>query len=239
LGEFPDAVSTAAAGVRIADDIGQPYSRINAYVGVGWVSLYKGEFPDAISQLEQALALNRTSNIETFHNWAVGSLALALARTGRASEALRLAREVFRLHPGLEHILAPAWVWLGEIHLHAGFPDEARQLVLRALEILRQDRDCGREAEAWCVLGAIALAARPPDLAASEAHYGQALQLATQLGMRPLVAHCHLGLGKLYRRTSDGAKADEQLTTAATMYREMDMGFWLQKAEAELAGVDR
>ena len=42
------------------------------------------------------------------------------------------------------------------------------------------------------------------------------------------------GLGKLYRRTGDRAKAAEHLTIAATMYREMDMGFWLEKAEAEL-----
>ena len=57
--------------------------------------------------------------------------------------------------------------------------------------------------------------------------------------MRPLVAHCHLGLGKLHRRTGDGPKAKEHLTTAATMYREMGMTFWLAKADAELGGVER
>ena len=51
--------------------------------------------------------------------------------------------------------------------------------------------------------------------------------------MRPLVAHCHLGLGKLYRRTGKSEEAPEHLTTATTMYREMDMRFWLEKAEAE------
>ena len=65
--------------------------------------------------------------------------------------------------------------------------------------------------------------------------YRQALALATELGMRPLVAHCHLGLGKLCGRTRDPNKADEHLTTAAAMYREMGMTFWLEKAEAELA----
>jgi uncharacterized protein HemY len=53
--------------------------------------------------------------------------------------------------------------------------------------------------------------------------------------MRPLVAHCHLGLGKLYRRTGKHDQASEHLTTATTMYREMDMRFWLEKAEAELS----
>jgi hypothetical protein len=60
------------------------------------------------------------------------------------------------------------------------------------------------------------------------------MALAEELGMRPLVAHCHLGLGTLYRRTGGGAKVEEHLTTAMTMYREMDMGFWLERAEAEL-----
>jgi hypothetical protein len=52
--------------------------------------------------------------------------------------------------------------------------------------------------------------------------------------VRSLVAHCHLGLGKLYRRAGDRVKATEHLTTAATMYREMGMGFWLEQAEAEM-----
>jgi hypothetical protein len=55
--------------------------------------------------------------------------------------------------------------------------------------------------------------------------------------MRPLVAHCHLGLGKLYRRTSQRQQAQEHLTTATTMYREMDMQFWLAQAEAETAAL--
>jgi hypothetical protein len=58
--------------------------------------------------------------------------------------------------------------------------------------------------------------------------------LADELGMRTLVAHCHLGLGKLYRRTGKRKQAQEHLTTPTTMYREMDMRFWLEQAEAEL-----
>ena len=57
--------------------------------------------------------------------------------------------------------------------------------------------------------------------------------LAKQLGMSPLVAHCHLGLGKLYRRTGQREHAWEHLTTATAMYREMDMRFWPEQAEAE------
>ena len=66
--------------------------------------------------------------------------------------------------------------------------------------------------------------------------YVESLTLARELGMRPLVAHCHLGLGKLYRRTGDQTKAAEHLTTASTMYREMGMTFWLAQAETEGVG---
>jgi len=59
-----------------------------------------------------------------------------------------------------------------------------------------------------------------------------AASLAEELVMRPLVAHCYLGLGKLYRRTEQRQQAHKHLSTATTMYREMDMRFWLEQAEA-------
>jgi hypothetical protein len=75
-----------------------------------------------------------------------------------------------------------------------------------------------------------------PEVETAEAHFQQGLALATELGMRPLVAHCHLSLGKLYRRTGDRAKAEEHFTTARAMYQKMGIGFWLQKARAACAG---
>ena len=55
--------------------------------------------------------------------------------------------------------------------------------------------------------------------------------------MRPLAAHCHLGLGKLYARAGERDRAQEHLTTATTLYREMDMRFWLAQAEAEVKAL--
>jgi len=59
--------------------------------------------------------------------------------------------------------------------------------------------------------------------------------LAEELEMRPLVAHCHFGLGKLSRRTGERSAALEYLTAAATMYRDMGMTSWLERAEAALS----
>jgi hypothetical protein len=58
-----------------------------------------------------------------------------------------------------------------------------------------------------------------------------------ELGMRPLVAHCHFGLAKLYRQTSNREQAREHVTTAATMYRDMNMQFWLEQAEVGMRGL--
>jgi len=83
-------------------------------------------------------------------------------------------------------------------------------------------------------VAAVQAEASAPDAHQAETTYGEALALAEPRGMRPLVAHCHLGLGKLYRRTGKADQAREHLTTATTMYRGMDMRFWLEKAEAEM-----
>jgi hypothetical protein len=85
------------------------------------------------------------------------------------------------------------------------------------------------------LLGEMAAHSAALDAGQARARYVEALTLATELGMRPLVAHCHLGLGKLYRRSGDHVKAHPHLMAASAMYREMDMGFWLEKAESGLA----
>ena len=92
----------------------------------------------------------------------------------------------------------------------------------------------GAEAHALCLAGDVALASGAED---AEGYYREALALATELGMRPLVAHCHLGLGALAGRMGDSKKACEALSTAAGMYREMGMIYWLEKAEAGLERI--
>jgi tetratricopeptide (TPR) repeat protein len=111
---------------------------------------------------------------------------------------------------------------------------DALESAQRALDLSRDSKQRGYHAYALRLVGEIAAWRDPPERDQAQTHYGQALALAQELGMRPLIAHCHLGLGKLYRRTDKREQAEEHLTTATTMYREMDMRFWLEKAEAEL-----
>jgi hypothetical protein len=76
---------------------------------------------------------------------------------------------------------------------------------------------------------------RTLDVQLAEESYGKALNVAQDLGMRPIVAHCHLGLGRLHGHARNSEQAQEHLTIAMTMYREMDMRHWLHKTEAAVS----
>jgi tetratricopeptide (TPR) repeat protein len=130
--------------------------------------------------------------------------------------------------------LTPLPAGLALAHL-VGQPEKATERAERALALSRDRGEHGVEAYGLRLLGEIAARPDPPDVSTAEGHYRQALALATRLGMRPLVAHCHLGLARLHRRAGKPEQAREHLMTATTMYREMDMGFWLAQAEAALA----
>jgi tetratricopeptide (TPR) repeat protein len=123
---------------------------------------------------------------------------------------------------------------LGEAHLAAGRRAEAAECAARGLELSIRHGERGFRASILRLLGEIARGGDERQQSEAEGHFGEALALAEPRGMRPVVAHCHLGLGKLYRRTGKREQAREHLTTATTMYREMDMRFWLEQAEAEM-----
>jgi tetratricopeptide (TPR) repeat protein len=116
-------------------------------------------------------------------------------------------------------------------YLSAERIDEAGSHARVALELTRRLGARGSEAHALCLVADVASTSGAED---AEPYYREALALAGELGMRPLVAHCHLGLGKLYRRTDKREQAPEHLATATTMYREMGMTYWLEKAEAQM-----
>ena len=121
----------------------------------------------------------------------------------------------------------------GTTYLSAGRIDEAASHARGALALVRRLGARGSEAHALCLAGDVAAMGNAEE---AEGHYREALALAGELGMRPLVAHCHLGLGKVSRRTGKPHEAQDHLTTATTMYREMDMRFWLEQAEEEMGG---
>ena len=127
---------------------------------------------------------------------------------------------------------------LGEARLRAGGLEEAQDLAERVLALTRDHQARGIEAYALWLLGEIAAQGAPAEHTQAEDHYRQALALTDELGMRPLQAHCHLGLGTLYKQIERFGEAHAALSTAIMMYRSMEMTFWLPQAEAALRQVD-
>ena len=73
-----------------------------------------------------------------------------------------------------------------------------------------------------------------PEGKQAETHYQEAFTLAQELGIRPLQAHCHRGLGTLYSQTGQPEQALTELSMAIEMYRDMEMTFWLPQVEMAL-----
>ena len=123
---------------------------------------------------------------------------------------------------------------LGEAYLLAGRIEDACQYARQALELAHDSKQMGYEAYALRLLGEIAGHHVPPDIDQATAHYRQALALAEELGMRPLQARCHFALGELAKQAGETRDAQEQFEKAASMFRDMGMQSWLEKAEAAL-----
>ena len=235
LGQFADGMACGEDGIRIADAVQHPYSQIWADCGVGYLYLRKGDLDKAIRQLEHGLRLCQAADIRFSFPWVASFLGSAYALSGRLSEAVPLLEQAVEAAVSMKVMaLRSLWVgWLSEAYLLAGRVDDAVELAGRALDLSRAHKERGFEAWTLRLLGEIALHRDPPEVGKAEESYRQAMALADELGMRPLLAHCHLGLGKLYRRVGKREQANEHLTTATTMFRDMDMRLWLDQAEAD------
>jgi class 3 adenylate cyclase/tetratricopeptide (TPR) repeat protein len=236
LGEFAEGMAIGDEGLRIAETVDHPYSRVVARFGLGVLYFIQGEFRRAIMVLEPAVGLCEALKFRLWFPQTASCLGSAYALSGRVAEALPLlvqAEELAFSRRDLRgHSLRTAN--LSEAYLLANRLDDATRFARHALELSRNHNEQGNEAWTVRLLGEIASRRDPPEVNEAEDHYRQASALADELAMRPLVAHCHLGLGKLYRRTGKREQAQEHLNTATTMYRDMDMRFWLERAEAEL-----
>jgi tetratricopeptide (TPR) repeat protein len=235
LGRLVDASAHAQEALRIAEGADHPFTLAEALTGVGTVSLAQGDFERAIDALERARVLIRAWNLQP---WAVlARLGYAYTLSSRPDEGRDLLEDVIQNATTMSSMgvgRAMQLAWLGEAYLLEDRLDDALEWAQQAVSLAQRHQERGHEAWSLRLLDEIASRRDPPALGTAEGYYREALALAGQLGMRPLAAHCHFDLGRLSRKADQHDQARQHLTTAVTMYREMDMRFWLDQAEAEM-----
>jgi class 3 adenylate cyclase/tetratricopeptide (TPR) repeat protein len=236
LGRFDEATEHATEAIRLAEVTQHAYTIGLAQRAAGTLHILKGDWAKARVLLERAITVLRAGHIALSLKSTLASSAWALAQLGEESQASNrleegqqavdrlAARGRVRVRGWDYYALARACYLLGRF-------DEALRLVDRAVEKLSSQP--GAAAHALHLLGDIATHPDRFDAERGEAQYRKALALAEIRGMRPLVAHCYLGLGNIYRRTEKHQQARELFTAALAMYREMDMSFWVKQAKLE------
>jgi class 3 adenylate cyclase/tetratricopeptide (TPR) repeat protein len=236
-GEFHEGIKRANEARHLAEHSGRRLDLAYAIRSGALVYLGKGDLESAVSWSEELLELSQADDLAVSRPTAAAALGYARALSGRFEEARSLLEEALNASTamGVQVLRALFVTWRSEVLALQGLHDEAEEQAQHALTLSREGGYRGHEAWALRLLGELAVQ-REPSIADASTRFREALMLAEELGMRPLIAHCHLGLGRLYRKTGKRDQAREHLTTATTMYREMDMRFWLEQVKAEMQG---
>ena len=240
LGMFAEGAVLGEEGRQIAETLAHRVSFMWTYYGIGMVSLCQGDLRRAIPQLERAVSICHEFDLPAYFARMAAALGAAYTLDRRITDAVPLLTRTLEQcrAQGRAYAETLCSLPLGEAHMLAGHLEEAYTFAERALLRAREYQGRSHQAYALHLLGDIAARRDPPEIELAEAYYRQALALADELGMRPLLAHCHRGLGMLYAAIGQREQARTELSTAIEMYQSMAMTFWLPQTEAALAQVD-
>jgi class 3 adenylate cyclase/tetratricopeptide (TPR) repeat protein len=234
LGRFDEASLLEAETTRLAEKTQHAFTIGFAHLGATELFLAKGDWAMAHSRVERWLAVLRTGGIKYWLAWALASFALVRARLGEGDEAMNRLREAKELleegaaRGNLRHVAVVSDV-LGRVCLLLGLTEDAQRFAERAMDLSRRPQLAPRLS---LLLADIASHPDRFDPERSETWYRKAMAVAEAQEQWPVLAHCHIGLGRLFSHIGKRQEAKEHSTIAATMYRDMDMRFWLEETEA-------
>jgi class 3 adenylate cyclase/tetratricopeptide (TPR) repeat protein len=238
-GQFEESLAAAARCMTVAGETDAPFYRALAAWATGHAHLARGDLGPASTLLTQARTECDNADIRSIRPWISADLGHTYLFEGRTREAIAILEDAVA-QASSWHLMAAQSVRLarlGEAYLRAGRPDDAAAMARRALDIAVEH---GEHAfRAWALRLDAAIAAERGDLPAALTGYGQALELATTLQMRPLVACGRLELAEVQARAGQQAEAEGGMRAAAALFREMSMPYWLRRAEAGAGSVSR
>jgi tetratricopeptide (TPR) repeat protein len=239
LGHFERARRLSDAAIAMADASDSPHDQAPTYLMRAGALTDQGHVAEALPWSERAFRLCETTPIFAWLSSACSQLGRTLAASGRVADGLRYLEQSVTIHEriGMKVYLSQFYVRWAEGLLLAGDIDRAKEVGEKALDLAARSGERGIEATALHVLGTALAAGGADDAERAHRHYERAKAIGEELGMRPLLAHCHAGRAKLYRRTGKRIESDEHFTIATTLYREMGMTYWLEKADHEMKGL--
>jgi tetratricopeptide (TPR) repeat protein len=234
MGQFREGVSYAEEGIQIAEEVGDASVLVYVNCSLAFLYLLKGELGKAIPILERALTTCRVSNILVYIPFVSSRLGFAYTNAGRVVEGLPFLEQGVEdsASAGRLAFLSLSTAWLSEGHLLLGNLEKADVLAERALKIAKKHKEHAHEAWALKLLGDVAMGHKPPKTQHAESYYRHAYVVSLELGMRPLQAHCHRGLAKVYAALGATEQARAETMAANDLYRSMEMTLWLNRADA-------
>jgi class 3 adenylate cyclase/tetratricopeptide (TPR) repeat protein len=235
-GAFDAANSYLAEAQRAAETTQHAYGRLIAWTLIGLVWIRRGRLARAVLPLERGVEACRKKHLTVWLPIPLSLLGLAFVRMGHVHEGLRLLEDGVALSRelGIRAYLAAWLVNLAEGLLADAQYERARETARQALDMAREHGERGHQAQALHVLGDIAARGVPPDPVEARARYEDALRLAGELGLRPLVAACLLSLGALEARLGDGASAARRQAHAQRTFDELNMRSGREPAERQV-----
>jgi class 3 adenylate cyclase/tetratricopeptide (TPR) repeat protein len=239
-GEFAEGRTDGEDAARTAESRGHRYGVAASNFHLGELYLRQGDLTLAERVLEHSLQAIHTADLEQVYPYTAARLGLTRVLLGKPDSGLPLLEEAVRVatRDGTAES-TPALTMLGEAYLGLGRHDDARDMATRARAIALARGERGYEAWTDWLRGASEARSSRGSGEDASTYYARGLALADALGMRPLVAHCHMGLGELYRGTGDSQQAAEHFSAARKMYREMGMTYWLGELEQESTRSER
>jgi class 3 adenylate cyclase/tetratricopeptide (TPR) repeat protein len=238
-GSFAEGISYGEEGVQIAKEIDHSVSLIHVNCSLGVLFLLKGDFANAIAVLERAFKICQSANTPVYGPFVAVRLGSAYANFGRISEGLLYLEQGVENSAAVGRVgfLSLNMVWLSEGYLLSGRVKEASALAEDAVKVSKQHKERGHGVLALKLVADIALKNNPPEFQKAENYYREALIASQEIGMRPVEAHAHAGLGNVYVATGRAGQARSELSAAIDLYHSMEMTLWLNQADAALRNI--
>ena len=239
LGEFEEAEKWGQEGLEISNQGKNLFSATWIHAALGTVYLIQGRLNTAINLLEKALSLCRAGALSVF-SFIAANLGHTYCLQENPDAALPILKEAVNPHksnlstaPSIYPLAA-----LAEVYHLKGQTQKALQSIKTAIEFFKKKGERGFEAWALYHMAKIQSQGNCENLIQAIHSYRKVEAQAVELRMRPLLAHCHNGLGHLFLKINKTSESHSELLTALDLYKSMGMERWIPLVQSTIKEIN-